>query len=560
LERIWQNSLLKKISLFFLFTICGYLRFSHLSWGFPHFFHPDENNIAALIKSLPNSHDAWYLQGTFAYGNFISNFIYVSLSGLHVLFSHVGIIINPLELTTIVLALRLVSAISSFMLILLVYNFVSFYWNKVLGMSTALLIGFHPGFIQASHFGTYDMTFTFFILLSCALILNFIQTNKTLYYYLSFVSLSVATAIKLNALLAVPMLVLFFMLKQGKNLFKLINLVSLILGILLFIIITLFLSPYYLSSNFKSMFSYERQLVQGTIDVFYTRQFIDTVPIAFQLKSILPYSLGFVLTLFFIFVLLISLFFIVLSVFKLEYRTFRLCDLVIFLFTITFFFLPSFFFTKWSRYMLPAFPFIIILVTTTIVRIFKNYSRPLLLFLVLQQVIIGVSFFQVYRKIDSRIEASEWIHANIPNGSNILNETANVVNFPLPAKTGTNRIYKVSTFNFYEVDSDPTLHTTLASELELADYILIPSRRIFLGMARYSDQYPFVSNYYQKLFDGKLGFQPIKTFSSFPTFFGCELNDEAAEETWTVFDHPVVRIYKKFQSFTYEDYKKLLSI
>ncbi|MFA6446527.1 MAG: DUF192 domain-containing protein, partial [Candidatus Paceibacterota bacterium] len=62
--------------------------------------------------------------------------------------------------------------------------------------------------------------------------------------------------------------------------------------------------------------------------------------------------------------------------------------------------------------------------------------------------------------------------------------------------------------------------------------------------------YPLLNSYYSDLFSGRLGFEKIAEFSSFPkiSFMGktlLEFPDEDAEETWTVFDHPVIRIFKK---------------
>ncbi|MFA5894909.1 MAG: hypothetical protein WC851_03985 [Candidatus Shapirobacteria bacterium] len=37
------------------------------------------------------------------------------------------------------------------------------------------------------------------------------------------------------------------------------------------------------------------------------------------------------------------------------------------------------------------------------------------------------------------------------------------------------------------------------------------------------------------------------------------LNQELAEETWTVFDHPTIRIYKKVNNLSLEDYEKILN-
>ena len=57
-------------------------------------------------------------------------------------------------------------------------------------------------------------------------------------------------------------------------------------------------------------------------------------------------------------------------------------------------------------------------------------------------------------------------------------------------------------------------------------------------------KYPILNKYYDDLFSGKLGFTKVAEFSA-------GLNDEQAEETWTVFDHPVIRIYKKAKSLRF---------
>jgi hypothetical protein len=63
-------------------------------------------------------------------------------------------------------------------------------------------------------------------------------------------------------------------------------------------------------------------------------------------------------------------------------------------------------------------------------------------------------------------------------------------------------------------------------------------------------EFPKLNQYYQNLFSGRLGFEKVAEFSTSPkiSFFGktlLEFPDEKTEETWTVFDHPVIRIYKR---------------
>ena len=73
--------------------------------------------------------------------------------------------------------------------------------------------------------------------------------------------------------------------------------------------------------------------------------------------------------------------------------------------------------------------------------------------------------------------------------------------------------------------------------------------------------FPETASFYDKLFNGKLGFKQIKTVHSYPKLslfgFKIEFPDETAEETWSVFDHPVIRVFKKNAQLAKEDYAKI---
>jgi hypothetical protein len=193
----------------------------------------------------------------------------------------------------------------------------------------------------------------------------------------------------------------------------------------------------------------------------------------------------------------------------------------------------------------------------------------------------GAGYVSVYTSQDVRFVASEWIYENVPASSSILSETANVIDVPVPVP-GSEEItkqYSYRSFNFYDLDLNTGLQDELEKEIAQVDYIFVPSRRIFANHTclrpddyqtsllhslsttiakSYHDRvcayrmraYPKLNQYYEQLFSGELGFEHVATFHSYPRIgLGdrtlVSFPDEAAEETWTVFDHPVIRIYSK---------------
>ena len=147
---------------------------------------------------------------------------------------------------------------------------------------------------------------------------------------------------------------------------------------------------------------------------------------------------------------------------------------------------------------------------------------------------------------------------NIPDNSKILHDTGNVVDIPIISPNTSNRpdlsnLSRIS-FDFYRLDENPELFPQLLEYLENSDYIIVPSRRIFANHRRFPKKYPLTGKYYEFLFSGKLGFVEV---AKIEPLYSKIFNDEKAEETFTVFDHPTIRIYKKTVKLTKLDYEKI---
>ena len=508
---------------FFLFTLLVFLtiitRFWNLNWSSNFSFHPDENNMVSAILRL-NSNN--FNPGFFAYGQFplyLSFFTAVKHEALNVR-----------------LTLRFWSAVYSSLTVFLFYLIgQKILESKKIAFIFALLTIFTPGLIQSAHFGTTESILIFVFTLNIYLsFLIFKHPEKKKLLLLSGLISGIGIATKISALIfLVPFCFSFLFLfirpspkkTSKKNLNLILKFSFLILTTALFSII---FSPFNLIGfpDFISAMKYEIGVATGAIPVFYTRQFMNTLPYLFQFQKIFPYTEGLFI---FIFSFLGLGFIVKKSLQKHQTNPY----LLITLFSgLIYFLYQGQLFTKWTRFMSPIFFIAPLLSLFFIKEIANKFLQKLFILLA---ILPGIYFFiNTYLFPDVRIQATQWINQNIPKNSTVLSETGNVVNLPLyDSKINVNH------FDFYALDADQS-DRKLKDLINKSDYIFIPSRRVF--KSQNNSSFPLSQNYYQQLFSGQLEFFQIKTFSKSNSLL---LNPENAEETWSIFDNPVIRIYQK---------------
>jgi YYY domain-containing protein len=111
--------------------------------------------------------------------------------------------------------------------------------------------------------------------------------------------------------------------------------------------------------------------------------------------------------------------------------------------------------------------------------------------------------------------------------------------------------------------------TRFTSTLNQSDYIFISSNRQWATTTRVPERYPLTIAYYRNLlgcpaekdliwcynvakpgmFQGDLGFELVQVFESFPSLGNWAINDQFAEEAFTVYDHPKVLIFRKTSTY-----------
>jgi hypothetical protein len=554
-----------------------YTRFVGLDWGLPYPMHPDERNMAVSVANIncEIKNPEFEIQNCFhphffAYGQLPLYLAYL-LIWIGRGFSNFGKMVISFEEAT--LALRVISAMALILSAIIVIKVI----KVITGIKKEkiwwwLMVIFSPFFIQFSHFGTTEALLMFFYLLLIYLGLLFSDQKIDLLYFLkvSAIVSGLALATKVSSLifLVLPLLIIFFISKKTfvKKIFLLGYFFSLSL------IVAVIFSPHNFISwpDFYSTFKYERAVALGEIKTFYTKQFDYSLPIVFQLIKVIPAAMGFVSLISFIgFIRFIGK--------KKKDKK------IIFLFgAFLIYFLPNaVIYAKWTRFLAPVFPIILIFGIIFLEKI--KVIKVIKIIIVILGILPGIAYLLIYQNPDIRFQASEWIFKNIPENSYILSETANVIDIPiisqkLPSDSEgksqklLEKNLQIISFNFYDLDQNETLQKDLIYHLNRADYIFVPSRRIFANYTcfwpekrnnfldnlsyeknrcdKLKKEFPKLNQYYQNLFSGRLGFEKVAEFSSSPkiSFFGkrlFEFSDEQTEETWTVFDHPVIRVYKR---------------
>jgi YYY domain-containing protein len=252
-------------------------------------------------------------------------------------------------------------------------------------------------------------------------------------------------------------------------------------------------------------------------------------------------------------------------------------------------------FVKFMRYFLPLYPFLALLAAYLITSIWQSAAKARSLqagalpgpswveklFISLSRLLhtkafaagiavlvlggtllYAIAFSSIYSRHHTRIEASRWMYANIPPGSTLANEHWDDW-LPIGGLDGNTAYGDEGMFVGIELanyeDDTPEKLDRLVENLEKADYVMLSSNRLSDSIPRLPVRYPMTSRYYELLFQGEIGFEPLVEFTSYPALFGVQFPDQQAEESFHVYDHPRVRIFKKSASFDPDQVRGLLA-
>lgn len=523
----WHSLLLLSI-----FLTAAYFRFAHLNWDQGLALHPDERNIAGAIVNLDwpreNNPDFYAYNGFPLYLADISSQLMAYLKQDADWLTAYG----KINLIT-----RFYSATFSLLSVFFIYLIAKKVFSKKTTLLTTFLASTNVTFIQHAHFGVTESLLVLELLILTYLTIQFIQNKRKIYIFLTAVILGISYGTKTSAFAYLLIPLIGVVLAKRFN-FKTYSTILFIFLLSLLVFYTV--SPYSFThfNNFLSIMKYEEGVVSGQQTVFYTMQFINTLPYLFQIKTLFWQT---------------SILILILAVFGLYFflknkkKYSSLWPILIF--SLLYFLYVGSWYAKFNRYLMPLIPALILLSAITFEHL-KNQQikKFLMVLLIISQTLWAFAFMQIYQTTHVRITASHWIEDNIAENSMILHEERDE---RLPVIFKESKNYQYELLQLYQADTEEKINN-LSEQLSKGDYLIIASQRLYKTIPRSSER-PNTSRYYQLLFAEQLGYQKIMEFNAYPNLFGLKIKDDGAEETFSVFDHPPIFIFKNINKLSSEE-------
>ena len=558
--------------LIIIIIIAAIFRFYNLNWDQSHHLHPDERFLTMVTQGIqwPSSISEYFNTNTSSLNPHNQNFSFF-VYGTFPLFltKLLGEIFKMMDYERITLLGRAVSAVFDSLVVLLIYLIGRRVFSSQVGLLSGFLYAISVLPIQLSHFYATDTFLNFFLILNLYLLINHLYSERGLWVLFSGIALGLAMASKINAVTFGSVLVVIFLSLLVKQKIK-------ILPPVLFFAFGVFLAfrifqpyafqgPTFFDTHINPKFIQNLQELKNSAQPGSTFppavQWNNTAPILYPLKHMILWGLGLPLG-------VASLLGIIFGIYKISsnvlnsiiYRgwkellrseeTIVLTSLISG--SLLIFIYQGVQVAKSIRYFIIIYPLLSLLSGYFLVEIFNFLSKKTskntlffifsILFFIL--LIWPIAFFSIYTRPHSRVQASEWIYENISKGSLLgVEHWDDGLPLPLDAKRDS-ALYKFEELPMFAEDSDEKWRI-LDEKFEKIDYVITSSNRVYGSVPRAPEKYPRTIKYYEDLFTNKLEFKKVAEFTSRPTIFGIEIIDDNADETFTVYDHPKVSIFKK---------------
>jgi hypothetical protein len=463
---------------------------------------------------------------------------------------------------------RILAALFDTLTLLLVYLTARRLWGAGAGLLAAALYALAVLPIQISHFYITDPFMTTFMTATLAASVLFYQTRRRRFAALAGLCAGLALACKLSAapVVVVPVAAALALWWQSgtarRDARQLIGMGALIAGAAFLGL--LLADPFAVldAGSYLRIMTEQATIQTGDKDQWFTRKYVGTWPVLYLGSQLLLLGAG----------PLVGLAGLAGGglVAARAWRGRQVAEGLLLLGALAYFASIAFAETQWVRYLLPVVPYLCLLATALALRLADGWvgggwtlRRGLVLGVLLLSAGLGaLAISATFQRPHPQVQASRWIYDHVPYRTPLgIEVTANVMPLPLPGHVAPAREYQLMRFDPLADQSSPAAAAALRAWLNSADYLIIDASQAARIAPHLPWRYPVQIRYYDLLFQGKLGFTPVYTATSYPSLFGLQLRDDVAwiDPSFIEFSHPPIWIFHKDRTLSDAEWQALFA-
>lgn len=472
-----------------ILLLAAALRLAGLDWDGGIAAHPDERYVVGVAESLrwPDRLNPLEIAPSFAYGH-LPLYLLALTGGL----SGDG---------DVLMLGRALGALCDVLVVALTFELGHSVYGMSIGLAGAALVALMPIHVQQAHFYTADTLLTPLVLGALLFSVRLVRRSRSADALLAGAWAGLALGTKPSgALLLLPLGMACALVPQPRA--RIWHGVRVGVGMLVTFALT---NPFAVRefSTFWRNITEQAAIASGALDVPYTRQYHATWPYLYPAVQLLwgmgitagpAAGLGLACTLW-----------------QAGRRPFPQAALVLLSWTMPGLAFFGALYARFPRYLLPFVP-LLALYAARLSRVLSSLPRlrsGYLLLLLLPCLLHSLACVSIYRYPHPWLATSEWFYEHAPAGAVIAVEEWD---HPLPLHTESYSVLQMPIFDEDSTEKWGAMEKILAQ----ADYVVIASQRGYGSLARWPARYPITARYYNQLFTGALGFQPVACFWRYP--------------------------------------------
>jgi 4-amino-4-deoxy-L-arabinose transferase-like glycosyltransferase len=545
----------------------AFLRFYNLAWGAPYYhFHIDEHVVFAAADTMTRSMREAAMSPKFFMYSPGPMYLLLAVRKIYEIVTQHPLVLNvPRDEVTFMVIGRALSASFGTATILVVYGVARRIGGVSAGLLAAALTAFGVMHLRESHFFTVDIPMTFFSVVTLAVLMRVIEDGITWRRDLAVgAAFAAAMLCKYTAMFLAPVIGLAYVLAaptldlRGTMTRALRAVVPGVVGVVLFFAADP-LPLLYPDKARTDIRDWVTAPLTGAWKPIWTAQFADVAsPHLFWFTNLLWWGVGPAFE-----ILGLA------GVAWLFWKRQRAAAVAA-TFAVAYFVVAGKTITPFARYAVPLVPALAIAAAVAGADLLKltGWRRRLGLAIngltIVTTALWAFAYVHVFAAPDARLTASNWVMHHVPQGAKVLIEPSqNMVPFGQYLNSpdfnvdyllrGNNT--RDDYYHFVAIDTyvylydrrvpEDTKGAYIASRLAQVDYIVMDDTYLQFYQHLPEGPHAAVKKYYDDLFAGRLGFELVKSFKVYPSLFGVQINDDAAELTFRLFDHPRVFVFKR---------------